>query len=373
MVTMVTNKAKMVTVNSNSKPMLSNAEREKLVLDLYNQGKNVRQIAQEARMSFRDINTALKKAAASLESETNKKQSADDKVTEIVVDKATQAFKLFSEGKKPIEVAIALGLDRKETMRLYRDVWKLKRLYTLDSVYEQIGDELRTFLRLYKIAKNQGMLDNLEAFVSILKNAAFNVPALQKQHELVKNKVKTIQCQKQEGDIELQRVGDRIVELKKLEQSHAEVCRRLQQEIGYYINQKQQLIAFVEAFKRSDKKYSKIRAMAKQHINSFLADQKILVSAAVLAVIEALRIHPNKHTIICCNDGSYNSEGNGISDETIAVMSELRSHYSHDENEIGDIAIVTDTANTLYDRISEWLVEKTIASAIQMEQERKRK
>jgi len=233
-------------------------------------------------------------------------------------------------------------------------------LYTLNWVYEQIGDELRTFLRLYKIAKNQGMLDNLEAFVSILKNAAFNIPALQKQHELVKNKVKTIQYQKQEGDIELQKLGDRVVELKKLEQSHAEVCRRLQQEIGYYIKQKQRLIAFIEAFKRSNKKYSKVRAVAKENLN-FLMDQKILVSAAVLAVIEALRIHPNKHTIICCNDGSYNSDSNSISNETIAVMSELRSDYSHDENEIGDLSIVSDTANTLYDRISEWLVENTIA------------
>jgi len=43
--------------------MLSNVEKEKLVIDLYyNQGKNVREIAQEARMSFRDISTILKKA-----------------------------------------------------------------------------------------------------------------------------------------------------------------------------------------------------------------------------------------------------------------------------------------------------------------------
>ena len=42
--------------------MLSNVEKEKLVIDLYyNQGKNVREIAQEARMSFRDIGTILKK------------------------------------------------------------------------------------------------------------------------------------------------------------------------------------------------------------------------------------------------------------------------------------------------------------------------
>jgi hypothetical protein len=42
--------------------MISNVEKEKLVIDLYyNQRKNVRQIAQEARISFRDIAAILKK------------------------------------------------------------------------------------------------------------------------------------------------------------------------------------------------------------------------------------------------------------------------------------------------------------------------
>jgi DNA-directed RNA polymerase specialized sigma subunit len=42
--------------------MLSNVEREKPVIDLhYNQRKNVRQIAQETRISFRDIAAIIKK------------------------------------------------------------------------------------------------------------------------------------------------------------------------------------------------------------------------------------------------------------------------------------------------------------------------
>jgi DNA-binding NarL/FixJ family response regulator len=32
---------------------INRQERERVVLDLYNQGKNIREIAQEARMSFR--------------------------------------------------------------------------------------------------------------------------------------------------------------------------------------------------------------------------------------------------------------------------------------------------------------------------------
>ena len=160
------------------------------------------------------------------------------------------------------------------------------------------------------------------------------------------------------------------MDLKRLEQSHSETCSRLQQDIEYYINQKEQQIAFVEGFKRSNKKYGKIRAIAEEHIDRFLSDRKALVSAAVLAVIEALRMHPNKHRMICCNDGN-NSDSNEMSNDSLAVLLEPESNYNHDDNEVGDIAIVSDTANALYDRILKWLGEKTIASAVQIEGERR--
>ena len=72
-----TNMVAMVAVKANSVKssyyshthinMLSNVEREKLVIDLYyNQQKNVRQIAQAARISFRDIAAILKKKEAAV-------------------------------------------------------------------------------------------------------------------------------------------------------------------------------------------------------------------------------------------------------------------------------------------------------------------
>jgi Mor family transcriptional regulator len=41
--------------------MLTRQEKEKLIIDLYNQGKTIRDIVKELRMSFRDIGTILKK------------------------------------------------------------------------------------------------------------------------------------------------------------------------------------------------------------------------------------------------------------------------------------------------------------------------
>ena len=42
--------------------VLTREEKERLVLDLYNQGKSTREIAEEARMSFRDIGAILEKS-----------------------------------------------------------------------------------------------------------------------------------------------------------------------------------------------------------------------------------------------------------------------------------------------------------------------
>lgn len=66
--------------------VLTNRQREKLVLDLYNEGKTIREIAKEAKMSFRDIGVILKEVS---------KQEEQTQMQSI----SSQAYKLFSEGK----------------------------------------------------------------------------------------------------------------------------------------------------------------------------------------------------------------------------------------------------------------------------------
>ena len=70
---------------------------------------------------------------------------------------STQAYKLFSEGKTPLEVAIALNLRESEATKFCREYWKLKQLYNLNMVYEEIKDDIASFLKLYKLAKAKGM------------------------------------------------------------------------------------------------------------------------------------------------------------------------------------------------------------------------
>jgi transposase len=84
--------------------ILTRQQRERLVLDLYNQGRNTRAIAEEARMSFSAIDAILKKAEEEKEART----------------KAVSSLPSFSEGKTPLQVAIALNVRNAQVTELYK-------------------------------------------------------------------------------------------------------------------------------------------------------------------------------------------------------------------------------------------------------------
>jgi DNA-binding Lrp family transcriptional regulator len=179
--------------------MLNNVEREKLVVDLYyNQRKNVRQIAQEARMSFRDIAAVLKKKEAAAVNDgdngsgngivaMNNQQQQLGNGSSHFNQKSTQAYKLFSEGNKPVEVAIQLGLSEKEVTRYYTEYWRLKRLNELYSIYKEIKGDLSLILKLYRLLKREGIRPkDLEWFVHTVYTGMYKIPEIQKQYAKVK-------------------------------------------------------------------------------------------------------------------------------------------------------------------------------------------
>jgi hypothetical protein len=104
-----------------------NSEREKLVVDQYkNQNKSIREIAQEARMSFRDIGAILRKAegiGSGNAIDNGKVSNNNNKSTN---EKATQAYKLFSKGKKLVDVSFELDLRENEASKYFHEFLRLK-------------------------------------------------------------------------------------------------------------------------------------------------------------------------------------------------------------------------------------------------------
>jgi len=137
-------------------------ERKKRVIDLYfNQHKTYAEIAEIERMSPRYIHAIIK------EEEARRQKYKDEKQQQEI---SSKAYKLFSEGKRPVQVAITLNLGQPEVTKLYREYWILKRLDELDSAYKESGDQgTRYFLKLYRLAKKQGI--SIEQVLKLLQLA----------------------------------------------------------------------------------------------------------------------------------------------------------------------------------------------------------
>jgi transposase len=134
--------------------ILTRKERERLVLDLYyNQGKTYREISKEARISPRDIGVILYKA---VEEKTERlkdeeQDGAEKHQQQRQLSLSAHAYKLFSERKTPLEVAIVLNLGESEATNFYKEYWKLKHLHNLNIVYEETKGDIAPFPKLYRL------------------------------------------------------------------------------------------------------------------------------------------------------------------------------------------------------------------------------
>jgi transposase len=98
--------------------MLSRTEKEQRVIELYQQGKTIREIAHEVHMSFAGIGSIIRKVTGLRGDDDGKPKEQQDKAP-TTLSKDSQALALFSQGKKPIEVAIKLDLGADVVDKLY--------------------------------------------------------------------------------------------------------------------------------------------------------------------------------------------------------------------------------------------------------------
>src|SRR5215204_2994512 len=97
---------------------LSREEKEKLVLELYyDKGYTYREIAKELRMSPNQIREIIKRHEEKNDAIVNKKK---------MLSLSSQAYKLFSEGKTNVQVAIKLDLPQEQITQFRLEYWRLQ-------------------------------------------------------------------------------------------------------------------------------------------------------------------------------------------------------------------------------------------------------
>jgi hypothetical protein len=107
---------------------------------------------------------------------------------------STQVYKLFSDKKTPLEVAIELNLRESEATKFCREYWKLKQLHNLNMVYAEIKDDIASFLKLYKLSKAKGM--SIQQVIDVLEIANDDLPSIEERFKRLRNDVSMLQSQK---------------------------------------------------------------------------------------------------------------------------------------------------------------------------------
>jgi hypothetical protein len=260
--------------------MLTRQEKKRLVIELYNQGKTIREISKEVRISFRDIGVILKKESGE---EQNEKQS---------LSSSTQAYRLFSEGKAPIEVAISLDLTESETTRFYEEYLDLEQLHDLKMVYDEIGSDIVHFLELFRLSKKERF--NIQHIVTLLRIANNNLPATECRYYRLKKDLVLLELEKQKAE----QIGSQAGSL-------AELAIDYKQQIKELHRKKVALESQIEECEKN-KVYKKIRRVAEEEVNNTLSKSKELLMLAISSVLESITKDPARYYfLINSNQNNY--------------------------------------------------------------------
>jgi|SRR5215207_2528355 len=282
--------------------VITRQEKEKLILDLYNQGKTYKQIAEIARVSPRDIKPVLEKAEKEREKELgistqegNNGSTGNQNQTQ-KTSTFSQAYRLFSEGKNLLDVAIELNLREPQVTRHYREYCKLRGLYKLNLVYEEIKDGITDFLKLHRLSKTEGM--STEHVVNLLKIANNNLPALEDRYEKLQQNVDHLESRELDASITLEDLNSQIQGAKQRLDSYHLSCQKEVRKMLELHRQIMGLNSLLRQCKNNNEEYIKIRYVVKQTVRSTLSDKRQLLKLALLSLIESLRADPTKFNFL---------------------------------------------------------------------------
>jgi hypothetical protein len=336
--------------------ILTRQERERLVIDLYNQGKTIREITKEVRMSFRDIGVILNKIFAE-KAEGLKEQH--EEIQQLSV--SSQAYKLFSEGKTPLEVAIALNLRESEATKFYKEYWKLKQLHNLSMVYEETKDDITSFLKLHKLSKAKGM--GVKQVVNLLTIANNDLPAIEERFKTLRNDISMLQFQKRIDERNLYQLKNKIASTTKLLNSFRMSCKRERREIEKLYNEKTRIEAIVTEFKSNNEEYlNRIKQAAYEEVKSVLTNSKLLLKVATLSVIESLRTNPELYNFISYSTSVETATTTTYGSNCVSSMLSGQQQHQQSFNDTYTTLIVEESEK-LYNKLMTELTNRAIAAA----------
>jgi len=170
--------------------VLNRRDKEQLVIRLHQEGKTIREIASSAHMSFGDIGKIINRIDG-----RDNDDRVEGKINIKNKSKDTQALFLFSNGKKPIEVAVELDLSASEVQNMLEEYWALNDLHELALAYNEIRAYLPSFLKLFHCLRERRML-NENQISKLIRYANYDLSDLENRVQYLSNEITNLEGQK---------------------------------------------------------------------------------------------------------------------------------------------------------------------------------
>jgi DNA-binding CsgD family transcriptional regulator len=273
-------------------------DRKKRVIDLYfNQHKTYAEIAEIEKISPRDIHAIIKEEQARRQKYKQQEISA-------------QAYKLFSEGKTPVEVAVILNLPASKVSKLYIEYWKLRGLDKLYTIYKETNGKIWIVLKLYKelIKKRRMSIDQVANAVDTDIN---RLPHMESLYEQVKDQVDKMQRTIQRLANDIRALERKISILDKIVFSSEQERKRKEQQVQELTAKKDRLEKLITNVLHGEG-YSKLNQLLKENVKAVLSEKRVLISISFAAVIQTLKADPQMikliQNITGANDGEQHKD-----------------------------------------------------------------
>jgi len=246
---------------------------------------------------------------------------------------------------------ICIGRYEYKATKYYREYLELKGLSDLTFLYEEKKHCIPSLLKLNKILEREGM-DDENDIANVLKYAK-ELPNLQRYCQGLQNQVQDLKYQNQKLERDLQVRKKQMLDLTEVENMHRRNVDTLQDDIDRLLNERRQLQQFVLRFRNSNEKYLKIKDAAEEQVNRLLTDEETLLDLALNAVIEALRMNPDRYKIIY--DSKYDSDDN----VSTSAFTKPQDYY-YDKYHEG----LVELAKGFFNILSRQLVDNTMVAAV---------
>jgi hypothetical protein len=277
------------------------------IIDLYfKEHLPIRGIAKITRKSSRDIISVLRTPGLQeKEEDINSKNIPDSEQKEEGHDidnnlaPYTKAYKLFSEGKRPIQAALMLKLSEAEVTKYYIEYLRMIQLHELPKILKEVGIHgISYFLILTQKAIAEKM--KTDQVINLLKLTNDKLPELEDKVEKLKNKLLVLGYEIEDHKELLYSYNEKISNAKLNLEEWRKSWRVEQEKFLTAYNENQRLEKLAYEFKNNNEVYLEIQNIAEEMVKTMLTDNnaKNLLEFALIAAAETIRQDPQRQVLI---------------------------------------------------------------------------